>query len=170
MKNTHSRNSQFRVYWLLATGYWLLFPSCALFDNTKLEQQKAEIERLRQETAQLKAETDSLQNQREKEEKERIACNQAFSSFDAARKAKSDEEAISRYREGLGLCPSDEVAHNELGEIYSRTGRPADARTEFEAALKINPNFARAQKNLDALGNVPEVAPRFNTPANHRDG
>ena len=74
MKNTLSRNSQFRVYWLLATGYWLLFPSCALFDNTKLEQQKAEIERLRQETAQLKAETDSLQNQREKEEKERIAC------------------------------------------------------------------------------------------------
>ncbi len=146
-----NRRLSFSPYWLLATGSWLLFPACTLFDNTKLEQQKVEIERLKQETAQLRAEADSLQNQREKEEKERVACNQAFSSFDAARKATNDEDAISRYREGLGLCPSDEVAHNELGEIYTRVRRPVDARTEFEAALKINPNFARAQKNLDAL-------------------
>ena len=136
---------------LFALCSLLLFPSCTLFDNTKLEQQKAQIERLRQETAQLRAEADSLQNRRENEEKERIACNKAFSAFDAARKATNDEAAISRYREGLGLCPSDEVAHNELGEVYSRAGRPADARTEFEAALKLNPNFARAQKNLEAL-------------------
>lgn len=122
-----------------------------LFDNTKLEQQKAEIERLRQETAQLKAEADAMQGQREREEQERINCNKAFSAFDAARKAANDDDAIARYREGLGLCPSDEVAHNELGEIYARARRPTDARTEFEAALKINPNFARAQKNLDAL-------------------
>jgi len=144
-------NRRLSFFWLLATGYWLLFPSCTFFDNTKLEQQKVEIERLKQETAQLKAEADSMQNQRENEEKERIACNKAFSSFDGARKATNDEEAISRYREGLGLCPSDEVAHNELGEVYSRAGRSADARAEFEAALKLNPNFARAQKNLDAV-------------------
>jgi len=146
-----NRRSSSILSLLLMTGHWLLLPSCTLFDNTKLEQQKVEIERLKQETAQLKAEADALQHAREKEEKERIACNQAFSSFDAARKATNDEDAISRYREGLGLCPSDEVAHNELGEIYTRVGRAADARTEFEAALKINPNFARAQKNLDAL-------------------
>lgn len=142
-------------YWLpalLLTPYSLLvFSSCTLFDNTKLEQQKAQIERLKQETAQLKAEADALQHSREKEAKERVACNQAFTAFAAARKATNDEDAIARYREGLDLCPSDEVAHNELGEIYTRTGRAADARTEFEAALKINPNFARAQKNLDAL-------------------
>jgi Flp pilus assembly protein TadD len=122
-----------------------------LFDNTKLEQQKAEIERLKQETAQLKAEADAMQHSREKEEQERIKCNKAFSAFDAARKAANDNDAIARYREGLDLCPSDEVAHNELGEIYTRAGRSKDARAEFEAALKINPNFARAQKNLDAL-------------------
>jgi len=145
-------NRRLSIYWLFLTGYFLLvFSSCTLFDNTKLEQQKAEIERLKQETAQLKAETDSMQHQREREEKERIDCNKAFSSFDAARKAANTDDAIARYREGLGLCPSDEVAHNELGEIYARSGRPADARNEFEAALKINPNFARAQKNLDAL-------------------
>ncbi len=142
-----NRRLSFSPYWLL----FFLLPSCMLFDNTKLEQQKAEIERLRQETAQLKVEADAMQGQREREEQERINCNKAFTAFDAARKAKNDEEGIARYREGLDLCPSDEVAHNELGEIYARAGRPADARTEFEAALKINPNFARAQKNLDAL-------------------
>jgi len=147
MENILDRKLRFRFYWLL----FFLLPSCTLFDNTKLEQQKVEIERLTQETAQLKAEADSMQNQREREEKERIACNKAFSAFDAARKAANDDDAIARYREGLTLCPSDEVAHNELGEIYTRAGRPADARVEFEAALKINPNFARAQKNLDAL-------------------
>lgn len=141
----------FSPYWLLAAGSWLLLPSCALFDNTKLEQQRAQIEQLRRETEQLRQEADALQTQRETEERERAACNRAFASFAAARKAPDDAAAITSYREGLALCPSDDVAHNELGELYARTGRTAEARTEFEAALKLNPNFTRAQKNLDAL-------------------
>ncbi|MGE0825850.1 MAG: tetratricopeptide repeat protein [Candidatus Binatia bacterium] len=152
-KTSVNCKSAFHAYWLLTAGCWLLLllSSCMLFDNTKLEQQRAEIERLKQETAQLKAEADALQAQRVQEEKEREACNQAFYAFDAARKAANDTEAIMHYREGLKLCPSDDVAHNELGEIYARTGQTADARTEFEAALKLNPNFSRAQKNLEAL-------------------
>jgi tetratricopeptide (TPR) repeat protein len=42
------------------------------------------------------------------------------------------------------------VAHNELGELYLRLGRKADAAAEFEAALRLNPNFSRAQRNLEA--------------------
>jgi Flp pilus assembly protein TadD len=110
-----------------------------------------EIERLRQESAQLRQEADSIRDQREREEREREACNRAFSAFAAARKASDDATAITHYREGLTQCPSDDVAHNELGELYARTGRADEARTEFEAALKLNPNFSRAQKNLDAL-------------------
>ena len=153
MKRTLLSTRYFSFFWLLATSYWLLFSlsSCSLFDNTKLEQQRAEIERLKQETEQIKQETAVLQQQQGKEEKERQACNQAFSAFAAARKATNNETAIARYKEGLSLCPSDDVAHNELGELYARTGRTAEARTEFEAALQLNPNFSRAQKNLDAL-------------------
>ncbi len=141
----------FSPYWLLATGYWLLLPSCALFDNTRLEQQRAEIEQLHRESEQLRREADALQTQRETEERERAACNRAFTSFAAARKAPDDATAITSYREGLDLCPSDDVAHNELGELYARMGRTTEARAEFEAALKLNPNFTRAQKNLEAL-------------------
>jgi len=153
-----NRRPPFFPYWLLATGYWLLIPgswlllpSCALFDNSRLEQQRVEIERLRQDSAQLRREADAIRDQREKEERDRAACNRAFSAFAAARKAADDAPAITHYREGLDQCPSDDVAHNELGELYARMGRTADARAEFEAALKLNPNFARAQKNLDAL-------------------
>jgi tetratricopeptide (TPR) repeat protein len=130
----------------------LLFisPACFLFDDTVLQRQRAEIERLRQESAQLRQEADALQQQNVKEEQEKVACNRAFSAFEAARKAQSDEEAVTRYREGLDLCPSDDVAHNELGELYLRLDRKAEAAAEFEAALRLNPNFMRAQRNLQA--------------------
>jgi tetratricopeptide (TPR) repeat protein len=136
--------------WLLVPGCWLLFPACSLFDDTRLEQQRAEIVRLRQEADQIKQEADMLQQQRVKEEQERDACNRAFYAFDKARKAANNEDAVARYQEGLSLCPSDDVAHNELGELYLKLGRKAEATAEFEAALRVNPNFGRAQKNLDS--------------------
>jgi tetratricopeptide (TPR) repeat protein len=136
-----------RLFFLV---FLLSLPACLLFDDTVLRRQRAEIERLRQESAQLRQEADALQQQNNKEEQEKVACNKAFSAFEAARKAQSDEEAVTRYREGLDLCPSDDVAHNELGELYLHLGRKAEAATEFEAALRLNPNFMRAQRNLQA--------------------
>ena len=138
------------LLFLLPSSLLTLLPACGLFDNTRIEQQRAEIARLRQETEQLKQETDALQQQRQQEEQEREACNRAFYAFDAARKAADSEGAVSHYREGLRLCPSDDVAHNELGELYLRLGRKADAAAEFAEALRLNPNFSRAQKNLEA--------------------
>jgi tetratricopeptide (TPR) repeat protein len=138
-------------YWLLATGYWLLLPSCSLFDNTRLEQQRAELARLKAESEKMRQEAEALRQQSQKETKEREACNQAFYSFDVGRKAGDTAEAIAKYQEGLALCPNDDVAHNELGEIYMRMGRKAEAAAEFQAALRINSNFSRAQRNLDAV-------------------
>lgn len=136
---------------LLPTAFGLLFSACLLFDNTTLEQQRAELERLRAASEQMRQEVEALRQQSQKEEKEREACNQAFYAFDAGRKAGDTEEAIAKYQEGLNLCPNDDVAYNELGEIYMRLGRKAEAAAAFQAALRINPNFSRAQRNLDAI-------------------
>jgi Flp pilus assembly protein TadD len=142
---------RFVFYCLLLTAHCLLLPACALFDNAKLEQQRAELERLKAESGKMRQEAEALRQQSQKEEKEREVCNRAFYAFDAGRKAGDTDEAIAKYQEGLELCPNDDVAHNELGEIYMRMGRRAKAAAEFQAALRINPNFSRAQRNLDAV-------------------
>jgi tetratricopeptide (TPR) repeat protein len=138
-------------YCLLPPAFCLLPSACALFDNTKLEQQRAELARLQEESEKLKQETEALRQQTQKDETEREACNRAFYAFDAGRKAGDTDDAIAKYQEGLELCPNDDVAHNELGEIYMRMGRKAEAAAEFQAALRINPNFSRAQRNLDVI-------------------
>ncbi len=136
--------------WLLASGFWLLVPACSLFDNSQLEQQRAELARLRGEADKLKQETETLRQQGQQRDNERDACNRAFYAFEAGKKAGDTEAAVAHYKEGLTLCPNDDVAHNELGELYLRIGRRAEAATEFQAALDINANFSRARKNLEA--------------------
>lgn len=78
-------------------------------------------------------------------------CRRAFLYFEQAQVARDPREAESRYREGLQICPEDDVAHYELGRILADTGRRGEARDEFEAALKTNPNFTAAREELDSL-------------------
>jgi tetratricopeptide (TPR) repeat protein len=51
----------------------------------------------------------------------------------------------------LTICPDDDVAHYELGRALADAGRPADAEREYETALKINPDFGDARRQLEAL-------------------
>ncbi|HEY1373785.1 MAG TPA: tetratricopeptide repeat protein, partial [Candidatus Binatia bacterium] len=83
-------------------------------------------------------------------EKQR-ACRRAFRSFEQAQSANNPREAESFYREELALCPSDDVAHYELGRVLAGLGRTGEARQEFEAALNINPQFRGARQELSRL-------------------
>ena len=47
--------------------------------------------------------------------------------------------------------PEQPVAHNELGIIYRKTGRFAQARKSYEAALAVYPGFHFARRNLAIL-------------------
>ena len=47
--------------------------------------------------------------------------------------------------------PEQPVAHNELGIIYRKTGRFAEARRSYEAALAVYPGFHFARRNLAIL-------------------
>ena len=137
------------VRWsIFCAGMWMLAACNSELLERQAEQirrQEAEIERQRKELEALAA------GQRIQDEKQKD-CIRAFRDyFDKAQLSKNPDEAISLYRQGLAICPDDDVAHYELGRTLAEAGRSAEAAKSFEAALKINPNFADARKQLDAI-------------------
>ena len=79
-------------------------------------------------------------------------CARAFREyFDKAQASSDRNQTISLYRDGLAICPDDDVAHYELGRALADAGRRDEAEKEFAAALKINPNFADARRELEAI-------------------
>jgi tetratricopeptide (TPR) repeat protein len=114
-----------------------------------------QVEQLRQQEIQLarqrKEINDLLAGQKIQDQKLRD-CNRAFREyFEKAQISSDREQIITLYREGLAICPDDDVAHYELGKALAEQGSYAEAEREFEAALEINPNFADAKKQLDAV-------------------
>jgi tetratricopeptide (TPR) repeat protein len=71
--------------------------------------------------------------------------------FDKAQSSTNRDQVILLYRDGLAICPDDDVAHYELGRALADAGRRTEAEKEFEAALKINPDFGDARRQLDAI-------------------
>lgn len=54
----------------------------------------------------------------------------------------------SRYEEALRYRPKYVDALNNLGGAYFRLGRVAEAKAQYKAVLRINPNYAVARENL----------------------
>ncbi|HEY2989852.1 MAG TPA: tetratricopeptide repeat protein [Candidatus Binatia bacterium] len=133
--------------------FGVLVVSSALFgcESEALRKQAEEIRRQEQEIARLRQENEKIDAAKQQEERKREACNVAFRSFEKAQAAKEPSEAVALYRDGLKLCPDDDVAHYELGKILAGMGRSREAQDEFEAALKINPNFQGARQELGKL-------------------
>ena len=50
------------------------------------------------------------------------------------------EESVRLFRESLRLNPRDADGHDGLGQVLQRLGRTAEARTAYEAALRIDPD------------------------------
>ena len=104
------------------------------------------------EIARQNKEIEALRANQQRDDEKQKNCVRAFREyFDKAQFSKSREESIALYRQGLKICPDDEVAHYELGRTLVDAGRAAEAAASFEAALKINPAFADAQRQLDAI-------------------
>ena len=113
-----------------------------------LKRQQEQIKEQNAELARQRAELEAMRQGKQTSEQ----CSRAFRDyFDKAQVSSNRDEKISLYREGLQLCPDDDVAHYELGRILVNAGRRGEAETEFEAALKINPEFDEARRQLDSL-------------------
>ena len=61
------------------------------------------------------------------------------------------DQAVVRYRESLAYRPGDAELHTSLGMALVKLTRVNEAKSEFEAALRINPRFQPAQQALAAM-------------------
>jgi tetratricopeptide (TPR) repeat protein len=120
--------------------------------NEALERQAEQIKEQEMEIARQRKELEALAAGQKIQDQKQRDCVRAFREyFDKAQLSTNRDEAISLYRNGLAICPDDDVAHYELGRALAGSGRPAEAEKAFEAALKINPDFTDARRQLEAI-------------------
>ncbi len=148
ISNFEIRIAKFHFITFVLLPFFLLLSSC---ESELLLKQKDEIQKMQQEIARQREEIEELKLARIKADQKRQDCNRAIRDFEKAQKLKDLEQAISLYREGLRLCPGDDVAHYELGKILVVVGQIKEAEEEFEIALGINPDFESARRELKAL-------------------
>jgi len=70
---------------------------------------------------------------------------------DALAKSGDREQAIQRYRESLILRPDDPDLHAHLGAVLADLKRLPEAKSEFEAVLKLDPQSQEAKQALTAI-------------------
>jgi tetratricopeptide (TPR) repeat protein len=117
-----------------------------------LEKQAAQLRQQEIQLALQRQEIDDLLARQKAQDQKSRDCNRAFREYFERAQATSDpEQAIAFYRQGLAICPDDDVAHYELGKVLADLGNYAEAEREFEAALKINPDFVDAKRRLDTV-------------------
>lgn len=58
------------------------------------------------------------------------------------------ENAIKHMRELVSVDPSNPIHHFNLGAMLKNTGKLEEAKAEFEEALKLNPNYEEAKREL----------------------
>jgi tetratricopeptide (TPR) repeat protein len=133
----------------LGVFFALLFLSSC--QSELIRRQEDLIRQQREEIMKTRQEIEEIKRAQIQQEERRRACNRAFREFEQGRIASDDEAAINFYREGLKLCPDDDVARYELGRILQKRGRLAEAEAEFRGALKINPGFHEARRQLEAV-------------------
>jgi len=140
-------NSKPRI--LSVIGFLILLPGCM---TEALERQAEQIRQQTEEIEQQRKELEALAAGKQVQDRKQQDCSRAFREyFDKAQLSTNRDEIISLYRKGLEICPDDDVAHYEFGRALADAGRRAEAEKEFEAALRINPGFGEARRQLDVL-------------------
>ena len=137
------------VFMIVTVAFTLTLAGCM---SEALERQAEQIRQQNEEIAKQRSEIEALAAGKQVQDQKQQDCSRAFRDyFDKAQLSTNREEAIALYKKGLEICSDDEVAHYELGRALADAGRRAEAEKEYEAALKVNPGFVEARRQLDAL-------------------
>jgi len=81
-------------------------------------------------------------------------CQNALSDTDYASNIRNKGEKVFLLQNAIRICPSSARIHNDLGVAYYQRAQQYDekrARLELQEALRINPNYTVAQRNLRAM-------------------
>jgi tetratricopeptide (TPR) repeat protein len=117
-----------------------------------LQKQAEQIKQQELEIAQQRKDLEAMLAGQKLQDQKQQDCNRAFRDyFEKAQAASDGDQAIALYRDGLSLCPDDEVAHYELGRALADRGRYLEAEKEFETALNLRPDFTDARRQLEAV-------------------
>ena len=137
------------------SGFSLLavFAATLFACNSEILQKQADqIKQQELEIAQQRKDLETMLANQQLQDQKQQDCNRAFRDyFEKAQIASAADQAIAFYREGLSLCPGDEVAHYELGRALADRGRYLEAEKEFEAALNLRPDFTDARRQLESI-------------------
>lgn len=148
MKRLHQSKSTLACLTVLLLSIAPLSSCLTGYLEEDLKKQQEQIKEQNTEMARQRAELEALRQGKQTSDQ----CSRAFRDyFDKAQLSTNRDEQISLYRQGLQLCPDDDVAHYELGRVLVDAGRRGEAEQEFEAALRINPGFDEARRQLDTL-------------------
>ncbi|MBL4759840.1 MAG: glycine zipper 2TM domain-containing protein [Mariprofundaceae bacterium] len=81
-------------------------------------------------------------------------CQSALNDTDYASNIRNKGEKVFLLQNALRICPSSARIHNDLGVAYYQRSQRYDekrARLELQEALRINPDYTVAQRNLRAM-------------------
>ncbi len=81
----------------------------------------------------------------------RRACRKGVQYFDRAYRTQNLDRKIKLLKKGLRYCPNNPAAHNDLGVALVLRGNERAARGHFNHALRLDPDYYPARRNLDRL-------------------
>jgi len=64
-------------------------------------------------------------------------------------------QAIAQFQDAIALAPEAPIPHNNLGSALAETGHLREAIAEFEIALRLDPGYDEARRNLAAAQSPP---------------
>ena len=64
------------------------------------------------------------------------------------------EKAIDLYEECIRRDPTDKVTMSNIASCYARLGHLESAQIAYQTALKLDPNYAEAARNLKVIEDI----------------